>query len=78
MTGRVLLVEDESVVAMLLEDCLIELGYEIAATVGDVDAGLEEVKKGILIWRCWTSILAAAIPFRSPRNWMPAECRIFL
>ncbi|MEQ8043990.1 response regulator [Xanthomonas hortorum] len=48
MTGRVLLVEDESVVAMLLEDCLIELGYEIAATVGDVDAGLEEVKKGNL------------------------------
>ena len=40
MSARVLLVEDESVVAMLLEDCLTELGYEIVATVGDVDAGL--------------------------------------
>ncbi|APP74962.1 response regulator [Xanthomonas vesicatoria] len=45
---RVLLVEDESLVAMLLEDCLTELGYEVAATVGDVDTALEVVQQGNL------------------------------
>ncbi|MBB3799935.1 CheY-like chemotaxis protein [Xanthomonas arboricola] len=48
MTMRVLLVEDESLVAMLLEDCLAELGYEVAATVGDVDAALAVVQQGHL------------------------------
>lgn len=33
MSARVLVVEDESLVAMLLEDCLAELGYEVAGTV---------------------------------------------
>lgn len=31
MKARVLVVEDESLVAMMVEDCLIELGYEVAA-----------------------------------------------
>ncbi|MFW3174419.1 response regulator [Xanthomonas phaseoli] len=48
MTMRVLLVEDESLVAMLLEDCLAELGYEVAATVADVDAALQAVQEGNL------------------------------
>ncbi|MCC4602611.1 response regulator [Xanthomonas campestris pv. badrii] len=48
MSMRVLLVEDESLVAMLLEDCLVELGYDIAATVGDVDAALAVVQQGNL------------------------------
>ncbi|AJQ86741.1 response regulator [Xanthomonas oryzae pv. oryzicola] len=48
MTMRVLLVEDESLVAMLLEDCLTELGYEVAATVADVDAALQALHAGNL------------------------------
>ncbi|MCC4600078.1 response regulator [Xanthomonas melonis] len=46
MSLRVLLVEDESLVAMLLEDCLAELGYQVAATVGDVETALEAVHRG--------------------------------
>lgn len=48
MSLRVLLVEDESLVAMLLEDCLIELGYQVVATVGDVDAALEVVHRNAM------------------------------
>ncbi len=48
MTMRVLLVEDESLVAMLLEDGLTELGYEVAATVADVDAALQALHAGNL------------------------------
>ena len=48
MSARVLVVEDESLVAMLLEDCLAELGYEVAGTVGDVSTALEAVKQGNL------------------------------
>lgn len=46
MTARVLVVEDESLVAMVLEDCLEALGYEVAASVANVDAALAVVKAG--------------------------------
>lgn len=46
MTARVLVVEDESLVAMVLEDCLEALGYEVAASVANVDAALEVVRAG--------------------------------
>lgn len=32
--GRVLLVEDEAIIAMLLEDMLTDLGYEVVAVAG--------------------------------------------
>lgn len=48
MSPRVLVVEDESLVAMLLEDCLAELGYEVIATAGSVEAGLAAVQRGDL------------------------------
>lgn len=35
--GRVLIVEDEIVVALFLEDMLLEFGYEVAGVVGHLD-----------------------------------------
>lgn len=40
---RVLIVEDESMVAMLLEDMLTDLGHEVVATVGQMDRAAELV-----------------------------------
>jgi CheY-like chemotaxis protein len=37
---RVLIVEDESLVAILIEDMLIELGYEIAAVAARVEQAM--------------------------------------
>lgn len=39
--GRVLIVEDESVVAMMVEDVVADLGYEVAATAGRLEPALE-------------------------------------
>lgn len=39
-TLRVLVVEDESIVAMLIEDILTDLGHQVVATVGRVDQAL--------------------------------------
>lgn len=41
MKLRVLVVEDEAVVAMLLEDMLLDLGHEVVAAVGRLDQALE-------------------------------------
>lgn len=41
MKLRVLIVEDEAVVAMLLEDMLGDLGHEVVATAGRLDKALE-------------------------------------
>jgi CheY-like chemotaxis protein len=38
---RVLVVEDEALVAMLIEDMLIDLGYEIAAVAARVEYALQ-------------------------------------
>jgi CheY-like chemotaxis protein len=38
---RVLIVEDEALVAMLIEDMLIELGYEVAAVAARVEYALQ-------------------------------------
>lgn len=46
MKARVLVVEDESLVAMMVEDCLIELGYEVAAVAATVDAALAALQGG--------------------------------
>ena len=46
MSTRILIVEDESLVAMLLEDCLVELGYQVVATAANVDAALKLVDAG--------------------------------
>ena len=43
---RVLVVEDEGLVAMMLEDLLEDLGCEIAGSVGSVRAALEWVGDG--------------------------------
>jgi CheY-like chemotaxis protein len=43
---RVLLVEDESLVAMLVEDCLVELGVARVEVVANLDAALLQVAEG--------------------------------
>ena len=40
MTLRILIVEDEAVVAMLLEDMLMDLGHEVVAAFGRFDQAL--------------------------------------
>jgi CheY-like chemotaxis protein len=41
---RILVVEDESMIRMLLEDMLDELGYTVAAGAGRIDEALEAAK----------------------------------
>jgi CheY-like chemotaxis protein len=43
---RVLVVEDELMIRMLLEDMLAELGYTVAAEAARVEEALEATKKG--------------------------------
>jgi CheY-like chemotaxis protein len=43
---RILVVEDEVMIRMLLEDMLGELGYTVAAEVGRIDEALDAVKNG--------------------------------
>jgi DNA-binding response OmpR family regulator len=43
---RVLLIEDETLVAMLLEDALAELGCEVVGPVAAVDAAQRAIKRG--------------------------------
>ena len=43
---RILIVEDELMIRMLLEDMLGELGYTIVAQVGRIDEALDAVKNG--------------------------------
>lgn len=42
---KVLIVEDEALVAMMIEDVVTDLGYEVAATVGRLAPALEEAEK---------------------------------
>jgi CheY-like chemotaxis protein len=42
---RVLIVEDEALVAMLLEDMLSDAGYDLAATVNAIPAALTYVRE---------------------------------
>lgn len=41
MENRILVIEDESLIAMLLEDLLPEMGYTVESTVGTVKEALE-------------------------------------
>jgi DNA-binding response OmpR family regulator len=43
---KVLIVEDETLIAMLLEDMLDELGYGVSATAADVDGALVLAEQG--------------------------------
>lgn len=44
MTRRVLIVEDESLVATMVEDYLLDVGYEVIGPAGTVDAALDLVE----------------------------------
>ena len=42
--GRVLIVEDEALIAMMLEDTITEFGYEVAGTACSVDTALAQIE----------------------------------
>ncbi len=42
---RILIVEDEPLIALTVEDMLLELGYEVAGTVGRIDEALAFVDR---------------------------------
>ena len=47
ITSRsILIVEDEPLIAMMLEDFLAELGHEVVGTCDSVEAALDHVEKG--------------------------------
>ena len=43
---RVLVVEDESMVAMLMEDMLADIGHEVGAVASTIDAAMEQATSG--------------------------------
>lgn len=43
---RVLVVEDESMVAMLMEDMLADIGHEVGAVASTMDAAMEHATSG--------------------------------
>ena len=45
MSPRVLIVEDESMLLMLLEDLLPEMGYQVAGAAGTVDDALSALER---------------------------------
>lgn len=45
MASRVLIVEDESLLVMVLEDLLPELGYHVAATANSIATALDALAK---------------------------------
>ncbi|HYG06537.1 MAG TPA: response regulator [Stenotrophomonas sp.] len=46
MDGRVLVVEDESMLAMLIEDQLVDMGYRVMPPVSTVHAALAVLEEG--------------------------------
>lgn len=44
--ARILIVEDEPVIALTLEDFLVEAGFEIAGVVGKLDKALALIESG--------------------------------
>ena len=63
--GRVLVVEDEAMVAILVEDMLNALNYEVVRTAATLDQATEAARARRSISPCWTSIS----PARSPIPW---------
>jgi CheY-like chemotaxis protein len=45
MTPRVLVVEDEMLIAMMLEDMLVELGYQVVGPVARLERALDAVRR---------------------------------
>jgi CheY-like chemotaxis protein len=43
---RVLLVEDETIIAMMMEDMLAELGYDVAETAGQIESARRAAEGG--------------------------------
>ena len=75
-TRNILIVEDEPLIAMMLEDFILSLGHEVTANCDSVPAALEAVAaggfdlaildvnlKGESVWPVATALRAGSIPF---------------
>ena len=69
---RILVVEDEPMIRMLLEDMLSELGYTVAAEAAGIEEALEATKNADFDLRSSTPISRASPPCRLP---MPSFTR---
>ena len=69
---RILVVEDEPMIRMLLEDMLSELGYTVAAEAAGIEEALEATKNADFDLRSSTPISTASPPCRLP---MPSFTR---
>jgi CheY-like chemotaxis protein len=45
MPARILIVEDEYLIRLLLEDMLVELGYEVGGVAASIDEGAAQAKE---------------------------------
>ena len=65
---KVLIVEDETLIAMLVEDMLIDLGYEVLGPATRLQRALEMARDESFDYPCSTSTWPASSPFRSHSN----------
>jgi CheY-like chemotaxis protein len=71
---RILVVEDELMIRMLLEDMLGELGYTVAAEAARIEEALEATKNASTL-RSSTAISTASPSRRLPMPSLPAARR---
>ena len=71
---RLLVVEDEYLIRMLLEDMLADLGYDVAAAVGTMAEAASKRPRAISTPPSSTSISMARRFFRSRKFWPSAAC----
>lgn len=76
VTRKILVVEDEPLIAMMLEDFLISLGHDVVATCDDVETACAQADqggfdlaildvnlKGESVWPVATRLCDKAVPF---------------
>lgn len=64
---KVFLVEDETMLAMLMEVMLEELGYSTAFHASTLEDGMEYARTGSFDLAIWTSTSSEGTHFQSPR-----------
>jgi DNA-binding NarL/FixJ family response regulator len=75
---RILVVEDEPMIRMLLEDMLGELGYTVTAEAAGIEEALEATKNADFDLAILAPISTASPPCRLPKPSLPAARRSFL
>jgi hypothetical protein len=71
---RILVAEDEGLIALELEQILEDFGCEVIGPLASVDEVLENAQRGALMARCTTSTCAAGRFLRSCRDCKSLDC----